>query len=72
MRFCAERALTVDQFFAMTKGLPRAIDEARDDLEADIRADPSQRPKTAKQFWSSRRPAAAHQEARPGSAASAS
>jgi len=39
-RFCAERGLTVDQFFAMTKGLPRPIDEARDALEADIRADP--------------------------------
>jgi hypothetical protein len=39
-RFCAERGLTVEQLFAMVPRLPHAIEEAREDLDADSPADP--------------------------------
>ena len=42
-RFCAERGFTIKQLFAMAKDLPRAIEEAREDLDADVPADPKEK-----------------------------
>lgn len=39
-QFCAERRFTTNELFAMVKRLPRAIEEAREDLDADVPADP--------------------------------
>lgn len=39
-RFCAERRITMEQLFAMSPGLPSAIDESREALDADVPADP--------------------------------
>ncbi len=41
-RFCAERRVTMQQLFAMVQGLPRTIEEAREDLDADVPADPQE------------------------------
>jgi hypothetical protein len=39
-RFCAERSITITQLFAMAQPFSPVIDEAREDLDADVLADP--------------------------------